>query len=238
MNEIEKKVAIITGATGNLGKAIVEKFLSEGMILALFGRSITKLEKLVDKNFNSTTSIGIFAVDSTNSSSIEVGVNKTLDRFGKIDVLVNTVGGYHTGEPLHKTAIETWNYMMDLNAKSVFMVCKAVIPHMLLRKGGKIVNVSARPGLIGRANTAAYSVSKSAVLRLTESMSAELKYKNINVNCIIPGTMSPSLNTNKAPAEEDNLRVSTRAISEVIYFLISENADAIHGAAIPVYGLT
>jgi NAD(P)-dependent dehydrogenase (short-subunit alcohol dehydrogenase family) len=126
--------------------------------------------------------------------------------------------------------------MMDLNALSVFTTCKYVIPHMIEQQSGKIINISSRAGLRGSAKDAAYSAAKSAVIRLTESMSAELKSYNINVNCILPGTIDTPENRTAMPDRDFNKWVSPASLADIIFFLCSEESRDIHGAAIPVYG--
>jgi NAD(P)-dependent dehydrogenase (short-subunit alcohol dehydrogenase family) len=149
---------------------------------------------------------------------------------------VNTVGGFEAGQPLHETPLETWERMLDLNARSVFVACQAAIPALLEQGAGKIVNVSARAGLAGMANSAAYSAAKSAVIRLTESMSAELKNEGINVNCVVPGRIDTPRNRQEMPQSDFTRWVKPESLAEVILFLASDAARDIHGAAIPVYG--
>ena len=147
-------------------------------------------------------------------------------------MLVNTVGGYRAGAPLHETDIETWDFMLKLNARSIFIASKKVIPHMLDQGSGKIVNLAARPGLAGQAGMAAYSASKAAVVRLTESMAAELKAQGINVNCIIPGTIDTLPNREAMPDADFSAWVTPESLANVILFLCSHAARDIHGAAV------
>jgi NAD(P)-dependent dehydrogenase (short-subunit alcohol dehydrogenase family) len=113
-----------------------------------------------------------------------------------------------------------------------------VIPHMLDQHSGKIVNISSRAGLEGKKNSAAYAAAKSAVIRLTESMSAELKASGINVNCILPGTIDTPQNRAEMPKADFDRWVTPEALASVILFLASGEARAVHGAALPVYGLS
>jgi NAD(P)-dependent dehydrogenase (short-subunit alcohol dehydrogenase family) len=164
-------------------------------------------------------------------------VDETINRFGRIDVLVNVAGGYRGGTPVHETPLTTWDFLLNLNARTVYSVSSAVIPAMLRQGSGKIVNVAARAALQGAAKMGAYSASKSAVIRLTEAMAAELKNDGINVNCVLPGTIDTP--QNRATMKGDPSRwVAPQAIADVILFLSSGAARAIHGAAIPVYGLS
>lgn len=126
--------------------------------------------------------------------------------------------------------------MFDLNVRSTFLASKAAIPHMLRQGGGKIVNVAARPGLKGVANAAPYSAAKSAVIRLTESLAAELKRKAINVNCVLPGTLDTPENREQQPEADFSRWVNPRRVTDVILFLASDAAQAVHGAAVPAYG--
>jgi NAD(P)-dependent dehydrogenase (short-subunit alcohol dehydrogenase family) len=153
-------------------------------------------------------------------------------------VLVNIAGGFRMGTPVHETPQETWDFMMDLNARTVLNTARAVIPHMLQQGRGRVINTAARNALEGAARMAAYTASKSAVVRLTESMAAELKMKGINVNCILPGTIDTPENREAMPNAKHERWVAPEAIADVILFLASPAARALHGASIPVYGLS
>jgi len=176
------------------------------------------------------------SVDLTNANAVETMVDETVERFGRVDVLINTAGGYRGGTPVYETPFETWDFMLNLNARTVFTASRAVIPHMLRQGSGRIVNVAARAALQGGAKMAAYSASKSAVMRLTESMAAELKKDGINVNCVLPGTIDTPQNRQAMPNADHSRWVKPEAIADVILFLASDAARAVQGAAIPVYG--
>jgi NAD(P)-dependent dehydrogenase (short-subunit alcohol dehydrogenase family) len=135
-----------------------------------------------------------------------------------------------------ETPLKTWEFMMNLNARTVFLVCRAVLPHMMQQNQGRIVSIAARAALTGKAKMAPYVASKSAVIRLTESMAAEVKEQAINVNCILPGTIDTPRNREEMPDADFKKWVTPEALAEVILFLSSDAARAINGAAIPVYG--
>jgi NAD(P)-dependent dehydrogenase (short-subunit alcohol dehydrogenase family) len=156
-------------------------------------------------------------------------------RFGRIDVLVNTVGGYMSG-PVAEATEEDFNPAMDLNLKSAFFACKAVLPAMRKARGGRIVNVSSEASLIGDADTFLYSASKSGVNRLTESLARELKPENVNVNCVMPRTMDTPANRKAMPEADFSSWVTTDEVARVIRWLCSEEAAPISGASLPVYG--
>ena len=173
----------------------------------------------------------------TDEVAVNATVAETIGRFGSVDVLVNTVGGYRAGSPLHETSLETWDFMMNLNVRSVFNTCRAVIPAMLENgHGGRIVNVSARAATQGKGRMGPYCASKAAVLTLTESMAAENRLDNINVNCILPGTIDTPQNRQSMPQADFSHWVPPEALADVVVFLASAGARCITGAAIPVYG--
>jgi NAD(P)-dependent dehydrogenase (short-subunit alcohol dehydrogenase family) len=236
MSDFSERVVVITGATGNLGTAVARKFMVSGAKMGFLERSPGKINILFPEAVNAPDQYLVQQVDVTNTDSMEEAANELLRKFGRIDILVNTVGGYRAGAPLYQTPIDILDFMLNLNTRSVFVSCQAFIPSMIENNYGKIVNISARSGLRGIRNAAAYSASKSAVIRLTESMSSELKHKGINVNCVLPGTIDTPQNRQTTPDADFNRWVSPESIADVILFLASDVASAIHGAAIPVYG--
>jgi NAD(P)-dependent dehydrogenase (short-subunit alcohol dehydrogenase family) len=236
MFDFSERVVMVTGAAGNLGNAVARAFEVAGANLVLVDRAADRLPRLFPHLANSPDHFLATSVDLTNAHQVEAMVKETIERLGRVDVLVNVAGGFRAGTPVHETALETWDFMLELNARSVFIASRAVIPHMLEQGGGKIVSVAARAALQGSARMAAYSVSKSAVVRLTESMSAELKKNAVNVNCVLPGTIDTPQNRQAMPNAEFSRWVKPEAIADVVLFLASEMARAVHGAAIPVYG--
>jgi NAD(P)-dependent dehydrogenase (short-subunit alcohol dehydrogenase family) len=234
--DFSNRVIIITGAAGNLGVATARAFQSAGARLALVDRSPDRLPNLFPNLIDSPNHFFAPPTDVTDPASVAVAVEEINRRFGRIDALVNTAGGYRAGTPLHETPISDWDFMLNLNARSVFVVCQAVIPHMLRQGHGHIVNVASRAALTGDAFHAAYSVSKTAVVRLTESMAAELKDHGVNANCVMPGLIDTPQNRAAMPGADFSKWVAPEAIADVILFLSSEGARAINGAAVPVYG--
>jgi len=234
MSDFSERTVIITGAAGNLGSAVAKAFQAAGAKLALVDRATDRLPRIFPDLVGSPDHLLIPSVDLTDVDGVASMVAETLSRFGRIDVLANIAGGYRAGTPVHETPLEAWDFMLNLNARTVLIVSKAVIPHMLEQESGKIVNVSTLAALKGRAKMAAYSASKSAVMRLTESMSAELKRKGINVNCILPSTIDTPQNREAMPNADFSRWTKPEAIADVILFLASDAARAVHGAAIPV----
>lgn len=236
MLEFTNKVVLISGAAGNLGAATAVIFHNAGAKLALVDLKRDTLAERFAGSIPEGDRALYLAGDLTREEGTTAVIQSTLDTYGQLDILINIAGGFTMGPPLHETPLKDWDFMLNLNAKSVFLMCRAAIPHMLAAGGGKIVNIGARPGLEGKAKMAPYSVAKSAVIRLTESMAAELKAHNINVNCILPGTIDTPQNRADMPDADFRKWVAPEALADVILFLASDGARAVHGAAVPVYG--
>ena len=185
---------------------------------------------------NLKSQVTTIAADLTVEAEVQYFFRTVLDEFGHVDILANIAGGFYGGVPVAETDVAKWEFMMDLNLKATFLCCKAVLPQMIERRYGKIVNVSARAGLSGIAGLGAYCASKSGLRVLTESIAEEVKDSGINVNSILPSIIDTPANR-KAMLDEDHSRwVSPSDIAKVVLFLTSEDSAIINGAAIPVYG--
>ncbi len=232
---IDGKVALITGAAGNLGRATAEAFAAAGARLVLLDLDAKVLAS--DYGGDSADRIGV-AANLGDGAAVASAVAQATARFGRVDILCNLAGGFRMGPPVHETPDELFHQMMELNAGSILRTARAVVPGMLAAGGGKIVNVAAMGGLAGHPMMAAYSASKSVVIRLTESMAAELRDKNINVNCVLPSTIDTPPNRASMPQADFRKWVAPAALADVILFLASDQARAINGAAVPVVGLS
>ena len=219
---------LITGAGGALGGAVVAHFAQRGARLVLLERDGTALRR----QWGAGSGAQIVEADLLNREQVAA----QLAGAGPIDVLCHLAGGFHMGEPVHATPAAAWDLMMDLNARSLIHVAAAVVPGMLARGRGRIVTVGAAGALKGGASMGAYAASKSALMRLTESMSAELRDAGINVNGVLPSTLDTPANRAAMPDADASRWVAPEALAEVIGFLASDAARAIHGALVPVYG--
>jgi NAD(P)-dependent dehydrogenase (short-subunit alcohol dehydrogenase family) len=236
MSDLQDKITIVTGAAGNLGQAVARAFLAAHSHLVLVDRQPDRLAKLYPEWVDSTDHILASSVDLMDVEAVQSVVEATMQRFGRIDVLANTVGGYRAGTPVHETSLESWDDSLNLNARTAFIVSRAVVPIMLEQESGRIIHVAARAALEGSARQLVHSVAKSAVIRLTETLSAELKRSGINVNCVIPDTIDTPQNRASMPKGKVDRWVTPEAIADVFTFLASHAARAVTGAAIPVYG--
>ena len=236
VKSLRDKVTIITGAVGNLGTATARLFQQAGAKTVLVDRSPDRVREAFKDIADSPDHLLAGGIDLSDAASLGKLIEQTLGRFGRVDALVNTVGGYRSGKPVHEADLADWDFLFNINVRTTLLCCRAVIPQMLRQSRGTIINVASRDGLAGSAGYAAYSASKSAVLRLTESLANELKVSNINVNCIMPGTIDTPQNRAAFLNGDFNKWVEPAAIADVILFLASDASRAINGAALPVFG--
>src|SRR6266568_262638 len=233
---LQNRITIITGAVGNLGTATARLFQQAGAKTVLVDRSQDRVREAFKDIADSPNHLLAGGIDLSAATSLGNLIQQTLAKFGRVDALVNTVGGYRAGKPVHEADLADWDFLFNINVRTTLLCCRAVIPQMRRQSRGTIINVASRDGLAGSAGYAAYGASKSAVLRLTESLAAELKASNINVNCIMPGTIDTPQNRAAVPNGDFSKWVQPSAIAEVILFLASDASRAINGAVLPVYG--
>lgn len=246
--KLNGKIAIVTGATDGIGLAIALAFAKEGARVALLGRdeekgkaALAKVKEFGDAFY--------FKADVSNSAQVKTAVEETIRRYGRVDVLVNNAAVVHAGTILTTTE-ETWDYLIDVNLKGVFLCCKHVIPHMQKQGGGAIVNIGSINALMAMENEAAYDASKGGVLMLTKAIALDFAKSKIRANCICPGAvetamLNASLNaaTDPKKAREWTLQRhpvgrlgKPEEIASVAVFLASDDSSFMTGAAIPVDG--
>ena len=231
----EDKRVLVTGGAGALGRSVVAYYEERGARIAILDYS----DELLDAAFPEKNSVNLYlSCDLTDRDSSKDAVQKVIEKFRGIDILCNIAGGFLMGEDVHETKDENWDFLFNLNTRSIMNMASAVVPHMQADGCGKIVNIAARAASAGAAKMGVYTASKAAVMRLTESMALELREQNINVNCILPGTIDTERNRQDMPGADHSNWVPTEQLAKVIGFLTSEDAIAVHGAGIPVDGLS
>jgi len=230
---LQNKTVMITGAAGHLGRAAAEAFRQAGARLVLLDRQAEAFERVFGKSPEAT----LLGADLRDREQLRTRVEEALTGIGPLHVLCHVAGGFRMGEPVHQISPETWDFLSDLNARAFLNIASVVVPHLIEQGGGKVVTIGAGAALKGMAQMGAYCASKSALIRLTESMSAELKDKNINVNCVLPSIIDTADNRSAMPDADTSRWVAPEALAAVMVFLSSDAARAIHGATIPVTGL-
>lgn len=236
MQNFTGQVALITGAAGNLGMEVARAFAQTGASLVLVDlkpEGLAATHAALGGDASNHLSIPTNLIDPDSVANMQRQVR---EHFHKIDILVNIAGGFTMGPQLHETTDRDWDFMFDLNTRTVFNCCRAIIPVMLQQSRGVIINLSARAALVGQPRMAPYCASKAAVLTLTESLAAEHKDAGIRVNCILPSIIDTPQNRMAMPDADYTAWVTPAALANVILFLASDAAIGITGAAIPVYG--
>jgi NAD(P)-dependent dehydrogenase (short-subunit alcohol dehydrogenase family) len=229
------QTVIVTGAAGNLGKAVATAFAALDANLVLVD---LKRESLTSA-FGSENDHRLFApANLLEMSGANSMVQAAHARFGRIDVLCNIAGGFRMGDAVHETSDADWNFLFDINTRTLLHAVRAVVPHLVAAGGGKIVNVGAFAAQKGVAQMGAYTAAKGTVIRMTEAMAAELRDKNINVNCVLPTIIDTPENRAAMPNADPAKWVAPADLANVIVFLASEAARAVHGAAVPVTALS
>ena len=234
----ENQCVVITGASGNLGAAVARAFLKRGANVVLVDRSREHFEHA---GFTDDARHLIYVTDLLDQAQVNSMVQAAVAKFGGIHVLCNIAGGFRMGEAVHETSDANWNFLFDINARTLLHAARAVVPQMLKQKSGKIINVGAFAGLgaqKGSAQMGAYAASKASVMRLTESMAAELRELGINVNAVLPSIIDTPQNRNDMPDADPAKWVAPEALADVVMFLASDAARAVHGALVPVTGLS
>jgi NAD(P)-dependent dehydrogenase (short-subunit alcohol dehydrogenase family) len=232
--DFTNRTVMVTGAAGNLGRAVTNTFAELGANLVLVDRRREDLEA-----FGPASQHRFLApADLLAADQVHAAVKAAFEHFGRIDVLCNIAGGFRMGEAVHETRDENFNFLFDINVRTLLHVVRAVTPHMIAAGGGKIVNVGAFAARHAPAMMGPYSAAKASVMRLTEAMAAELREQGINVNCVLPTVIDTPENRAAMPDADPARWVSPHDLANVVAFLASDAARAVHGAAVPVTGLS
>jgi len=188
---LKNKVAIVTGATGNLGRVVVKKLLEQGVRVVAAYRDEQRYKDLGDSVGEDKAALTGISADVTVEKSVQKMVEEVIQKHGRIDILLNLAGAYKGGADISNTAEGDWEFLMNINLKSAFLCSKAVLPSMMKANYGRIVSVAARPAVEkrGRAKSGPYAISKAGVVVLTETIAEEAKKFNITANCIMPSTI-------------------------------------------------
>jgi NAD(P)-dependent dehydrogenase (short-subunit alcohol dehydrogenase family) len=238
MELLKDKVAIITGGTGALGRAVAEHFLANGAKVAvpwIVEPEVPLFNQRMGGRFPEAN-ILLAKVDLGNQNEVGKFVNDAAQRFGRVDILINLVGGFWGFKTVADTTLDEWQTMFDLNLKPTFLCCKAVVPMMQKNKYGRIVSVSSRTGLTGAGEFAAYAIAKGAIKTFTASLAEEVLNDNVLVNAIAPSTIDTEANRKAMPKAKHENWVKPEDIARTLAFLSSDQNQVTSGVVVPVYG--
>jgi len=225
---VRDRVVLITGATGALGQAASRLFAGAGARLALTARSPEALDGLAG-------ALSLPA-DVTDAASVDELVGQTMAHLGRIDVLLHIAGGWRGGQTVAETALDDVDFLMALNFKSAFLLCRAVLPHLTAQGWGRIVAVGARTAVQPGRRSGAYAASKAALIALIESIAAEVKGKGVTANVVLPSTIDTPANRRAMPNADFAKWVPPEQIAAAMLYLCSDEAAPINGARLPLYG--
>lgn len=248
MNRLKGKVALVTGGSRGLGRAIAKALILEGAKVVVSGTSERALESTFEEIKQQHGIVLAIKADVTRWADVKSMVDAAVNAFGTIDILVNNAGRIVI-KPFLDQSEEDWDSIMDVNAKGSFLCCKAVAPYMIKQRSGKIINISSQAGKEGTPFMVPYCASKHAVVGLTRALALELASYNINVNAVCPGTI---LNTDMRIQVDGDLEKLGRGdlpslpplgrfavpedVAKVVAFLASEESAHMTGQAINVTG--
>ena len=239
MGQLDGRVALVTGASRGLGRAIALAFGEAGASVAVTARTQPALETVVTRLEEKGAAALAIPADLGEEPEIAPVAEKTLERFGRLDILVNNAGIVHPRVDLVEFDIALWRQVIDVNLVAAALLTKAVLPHMIANRAGKIINMSSIGGRKGSKGRTAYRVTKAGLISLTESVAAEVKPYNIDVVCICPGATDTEgyreAFGSQGRAENPKL-MRPEEIANLAVFLASEHSSAITGTAIDAFG--
>ena len=235
------KVALITGAAVGIGRATAIMLAEKGASLVLVDIDAAKLEDLKSELSVYNVKILTFAIDVSDEAAVYEATDKAITEFGRIDILVNNAALWRSRSSFIDTPTSIWRKFIDINIMGVVYFTRAVLPSMLENKCGRVINVASVAGVYGNAKMAHYSATKGAVIAFTKALAKEVTDKGVLVNCVSPGSVSPSDNHDIDYTVESDLSFmgrtgSDRENANLICFLASDEASYIAGQNIQIDG--
>ena len=234
--QFEGHVALVAGGTGGLGRAVSLAFLKENAKVIATYRNQAEWDALKGAAGAASSQLEGYTVDVTDEAAVRQLIEKILAKHGRLDALVNTVGGYAGGLKLWEMETKIFDQMLALNLRSGYALSRAAVRAMLKQGRGAIVNVAAKAAFDHAAGAAAYAASKAAAVAMLDSLAADLKGSGVRVNTVLPSIIDTETNRKAMPKADFSKWPKPEDIARVILFLCSDDSRVIHGAAIPVYG--
>jgi len=227
---------LVCGGTGGLGHAVSLAFLEEGAKVIVTYRQQKEFDALKRAAGDNASSLQGQIVDVADYAAVGQLVERIVAEQGRLDVVVNTVGGYAGGVKLWELDPKVFDQMLRLNLWSGFAIARAVVPVMLKQEHGTIINVASKAAVDHAAGAAAYAASKAAAVAMLDSLAEDLKGTGVRVNSILPSIIDTEVNRKAMPNADFAQWPKPGEIARVILFLSSDDAKVVHGATVPVYG--
>lgn len=243
MLRLQDKVALVTGGSRGIGKAIVMRFAHEGANVVLTGRNLEAAEKVAEEIRQEGGHATALAVNATVVTEVDGAIKTIVDKFGRLDILVNNAG-ITRDNILLRMRDDEWNEVIATNLTGYFNHIRAASKVMVKQRSGKIINLTSIVAQMGNRGQANYSAAKAGVIGLTKSVARELASRNIQVNAVAPGFIDTDLTSGLAEAVKDSLlqsvplgRIGTPdEVAGLILFLASADADYITGQVLNIDG--
>lgn len=240
-NQTRQQVILITGAARGIGRAIAEKMVAAGHLLALNDIDRETLCHTIDTFQKSDSRIIDLVGDVSQPEDVEAMATKTVEHFGRIDSLVNNAGIGGTGKFLLELSVEEWNEMLRVDLTSTFLFCKAVLPSMISRGRGRIVNIASITAMMGVAGSTHYAAAKAGVIGFSKSLAREVADKRINVNVVAPGLIDTDMARKRGIDHQRHFVAWPRIgepedVASVVAFLLSDEAEFITGQVLSPNG--
>jgi NAD(P)-dependent dehydrogenase (short-subunit alcohol dehydrogenase family) len=230
------RVVLVAGGTGGLGRAVTLAFLQDNARVVVTYRNQEELDILKNLARGNGSQLEGYIVDVTDESEVGKFIEGIVARHGRLDAMVNTVGGYAGGIKLWELDTRIFEQMMALNLRSGYALARASVRVMLKQGSGAIVNVAAKAAIDHGGGAAAYAASKAAAVAMMDSLAEDLKGTGIRVNSVLPSIIDTEANREAMPKANFTKWPKAEDIARVIVFLCSDGAKVIHGAAVPVFG--
>ena len=230
------KVVLVAGGTGGLGRAVSLAFLGQGWNVATTYVIAEKWATLQGAAGGNRERLEGHSVDVTDEAAVGGLMKELVERHGRVDALVNAVGGYAGGVSLWAMDAKAFEQQVALNLRCGFVLCRAVVPVMLKQGSGAIVNVASKAAVDHAAGAGGYAASKAAALAMIDSLAADLKGTGVRANSILPSIIDTEANRRAMPKADFAKWPKAEDIARVILFLCSEEAKVVQGAAVAVYG--
>src|SRR5215471_17385905 len=218
------KVALVAGGTGGLGHAVSLAFLAEGATVVVPYRDAKRIEKLKSEAIGLPGVLEDVQVDVTDETAITKLIDEIVTKHGRLDALVNTVGGYAGGVKMWETDRKVFDRMLDLNLRSGYVLARAAMPVMLKQGSGAVVNVAAKAAVDHGAGASAYAASKAAAVALMDSLAADVKGTGVRVNSVLPSIIDTAVNREAMPEANFAVWPKPEEIARIILFLASDEA--------------
>jgi NAD(P)-dependent dehydrogenase (short-subunit alcohol dehydrogenase family) len=230
------KVVLVAGGTGGLGRSVSLAFLEEDARVVVTYRKQEELDTLKTLAAGKGSQLDGYSVDVTNEADVDKLIEGIVARHGRLDAMVNTVGGYAGGAKLWEMDTKVFDQMLSLNLRAGYALSRAAVKAMLKQGSGAIVNIAAKAAFDHSAGLASYAASKAAAVAMIDSLAEDLKGTGIRVNSVLPSIIDTEANRKAMPKADFAKWPKPNDIARVIVFLCSDSAKVIHGAAIPVFG--